>query len=494
MRHRLRRGPVAVAAADLGASSGRVMVGELSGGSLELREVHRFPNVPIVSGGTLCWDIRQLRAELCTGLAAAVRTAELASVGIDSWGVDYGLLDGSGSLLGNPVHYRDSRTDGVLDRVLDMVPAAELYQVTGIQQLPINTLCQLIAAAGTAELAAARTLLLLPDLLGYWLTGEIGAEVTNASTTQLLDVRSRTWAAGLIEQTGLPLGLFPPLRLPGDVIGELKPDGTKTNGLPAGLPVVAVASHDTASALVGVPAVNSRFAFISSGTWSLVGMELDQPVLSQASRLANFSNEAGLDGTIRYLRNVMGLWLLQECLRAWSPGEAHEPGLLADLLAAAGSAPGLAAVIDPDDPAFLAPGDMPRRIDSACRRTDQQPPRDRPGTVRCILDSLALAYRRAVRDAQRLSGKPIDVIHLVGGGSRNELLCQLTADACGLPVIAGPAEAAALGNVLVQLRAHGNAPRDLPGLRSMTRAAQALRRFDPLGDDSRWAAAERRVG
>jgi rhamnulokinase len=475
-------GPALVAAVDLGASSGRVMTGHVGPGLLELREVHRFPNIPVRAGGTLHWDILGLYREVTEGLAAAAAGATLASAGIDSWGVDYGLLDSGGALLGNPVHYRDSRTDGVVERVLAAVQAAELYQVTGIQQLPINTLCQLVAAAGTPQLAAAATLLLIPDLLGYWLTGSVGAEITNASTTQLLDVRERTWATSLMERAGIPAGLFPALRGPGDVIGELLPE---VSGPPAGLPVIAVGSHDTASAVVSVPARGGNFAYISSGTWSLVGMELAAPVLTDASRRENFTNEAGIDGTIRYLRNVAGLWLLQESLRCWPAADLD--GLLAD----AAREKELGWVIDADDPVLLAPGDMPTRIAEACQAAGQAPPASRAQTVRCIMDSLALAHRRAVNAAQELSGQHADTIHLVGGGARNELLCQLTADACGLPVVAGPVEASAIGNILVQARALGAAPGDLNGLRELVRRTQPLRRFEPTGPNRRWVAAER---
>ena len=487
-----------MAAVDLGASGGRVMAGRAGPGVLELHEAHRFPNIPVSAGGTLHWDILRLYREVLDGLAAAARGGELASAAIDSWGVDYGLLDSAGALLGNPVHYRDGRTDGALDRVLARIPAGELYAVTGVQLMPINTICQLTAAAGTPQLQAAATLLLIPDLLGYWLTGSVGAEVTNASTTGLLDVRAQAWATPLMGRAGLRPALFPPLRRPGEAIGELRPDVAAGAGLPAGLPVVAVGSHDTASAVAGVPAQGRNFAYVSCGTWSLVGMELDQPVLTQASRRANFGNETGIDGTVRYLRNVAGLWLLQESLRTWSAadgsgGPARPGGRLDELLAAAAREPALACVIDPDDPAFLPPGDMPARVADACRRTGQRPPDSRAGTVRCILDSLALAYRRTVRQAQELSGRHADVVHLVGGGARNELLCQLTADACGLPVVAGPVEASALGNVLVQARALGSAPGDLDGMRALVRQSQPLRRFEPRGDGTRWQAAGGRV-
>ena len=485
----------AVAAVDLGASGGRVMMGTVGRGQqLELQELHRFPNVPVRVLGTLHWDVLALFRGVLDGLGAAARAgAGLASLGIDTWGVDYGLLDADGTLLGNPVHYRDTRTEGVAGQVLARVPAAELYAITGIQQLPLNTIFQLAAAAGTPQLAAARTLLMIPDLLAYWLTGQAGAEVTNASTTQLYDVRAQAWATSLMTRVGIPPGIFPPLRRPGDIIGELLPRITTETGLATPVPVLAVGSHDTASAVAAVPAQGPGFAYISCGTWSLVGMELPGPVLSEASFKANFTNEAGIDGTIRYLRNVMGLWLLQESMRTWSA--RGTPADLDTLLAAAAVAPALRAVVDPDDPDFLTPGDMPGRIAHACRRTGQDPPADPGATVRCILDSLALAYRRTIAEVQELSGRHVDTVHIVGGGARNALLCQLTADACGLPVVAGPVEAAALGNVLVQARALGAAPDDLAGMRQLLRQTQNLHRFAPSHGRARaWDEAAGRAG
>jgi sugar (pentulose or hexulose) kinase len=463
------------AAVDLGASSGRVMVGRVGPGSLSLEAVNRFANEPVRAGGTLYWDILALYRGVLEGLRLA---GPVDGIGIDSWAVDYGLLDATGALLGNPVHYRDSRTDGVAARVAATVGEEKLYALTGLQKLPFNTIYQLVAAAGTPQLEAAHRLLMIPDLLAYWLTGQVGTELTNASTTQLLDLGSGRWAGELMTTLGIRPTLFPPLRAPGTVIGPVLPE------LGLGTPdVIAVGSHDTASAVVGVPAAGPDFAYISCGTWSLVGVELPAPVLSEASRRANFTNEGGVDGTVRYLRNVMGLWPLQECLRDWG-----SPDLPA-LLRAAAAEPAFAAVVDLDDPAFLPPGDMVARLTTASGKDFSS----RGAVVRCILDSLALAHRRAVHQAQELSGRHVDAVHIVGGGARNELLCQLTADACGLPVLAGPVEATALGNVLVQARAAGAISGDLSALRSLLRQTQQIVRYEPRGDAAAWRAVERRL-
>ncbi|MFE6523174.1 rhamnulokinase family protein [Streptomyces sp. NPDC057794] len=473
----------AYAAVDLGASSGRVMVGRAGPDSLELIEAHRFPNRPVRVPEGLRWDVLALYAGVLEGLGAA---GQVDSVGIDSWAVDYGLLDADGALLGNPVHYRDARTEGVAETVWASVPAPELYAATGLQYAPFNTLYQLTAARSTTQLAHAERLLLIPDLLTYWLTGEQGTELTNASTTQLIDPRTRDWAYGVAERLGIDLGLFAPLRRPGDPAGVLRPEVLEATGLAGPVPVTAVGSHDTASAVAAVPATGERFAYICTGTWSLAGLELDAPVLTEESRAANFTNELGLDGTVRYLRNIMGLWLLQECVRAWG-----EPDLGA-LLREASEAQALRSVVDAGDAAFLAPGRMPERIAEACRASGQPVPRNPGEMTRCILDSLALAHRKAVEDAQRLAGQPADVVHVVGGGTRNALLCQLTADACGLPVVAGPTEAAALGNVLVQARAHGLIG-DLAGMRDLLARTQPLTRYEPRGGTGRWRAAQDRL-
>ena len=467
-----------VAAVDLGASSGRVMVGSVAPNELALTEVHRFPNDPVRLPDGLHWDVLRLYREVLTGLREATRTAEgLVSIGIDSWAIDYGLLDGAGSLLGDPYHYRDDRTAAFIDAVHQVIASADLYARTGLQFLPFNTIYQLAAARGTSAFAAARTMLLMPDLIGYWLSGARVAEITNASTTALLDVHRRMWDEELIASLDIPPSLFAPLGAPGDVIGPLRDEVRGETGASSETLLTLVGSHDTASAVVSVPASSESFAYIACGTWALVGVELEHAVLSDESREANFTNEGGVDDRIRYLRNVMGLWLLQESLRAWEL--EGSPEQLPALLIAAGELPPGGPIIDPDDASFLPPGDMPARIAAACLRLDRPPPATRAGLVRCILDSLADAFGRAVRDAARLSGRSVDVVHLVGGGARNSLLCQLTADACEVPVLAGPVEATALGNVLIQARARGLLGGDLETLRALVRSTQDIRRFEP---------------
>jgi rhamnulokinase len=463
---------------DLGASSGRVMVAEVGPNTVDLREVHRFANGPITQPDGLHWQVTTLYREMLIGLRAAGRSSStIASIGIDSWAVDYGLLDATDALIEEPFHYRDERNARGVAAVHAIVPPATLYERTGVQFLPFNTIYQLAAARGTAALAAARRLLLIPDLLAFWLTGVASAEMTNASTTGLVGARTRTWALDLMDEIGVRGSLLPSLSDPGDILGHLLPDASGETTLPEGTAVTLVGSHDTASAVVAVPAEVTDFAYISCGTWSLVGVELEQPVLTEASRAANFTNEVGVDGRVRYLRNVMGLWLLQESMRTWERSGTPED-LTALLAAASRIAPG-GPVIDVDDPRLLAPGDIPGQIGELCRQSGQRVPDSHAALARCILENLAAACARALRDAARLSGKSVQVVHLVGGGSQNELLCQLTADACGLPVISGPVEAAAIGNALVQARAHGIIAGDLESLRAVVRRSHSLRRYEP---------------
>lgn len=499
---------VRVAAVDLGATSGRVMVGTVAlaagpGGvdRLELEEVHRFPNAAVRAGDGLFWDVLALHREVVRGLLLAARGGRLDAVGIDSWAVDHGLLDRDGLLLGNPFSHRDKRTDGVAAQVATVVGPAEQYAVNGLAALPFNTVYQLVAARGTAALESAETLLLLPDLLGYWLTGAVGAERTNASTTGLLDIAAGEWATALASRLDLPWSILPPLREPGDVLGALLPEVAAEVGVPeGGLPVVAVASHDTASAVVAVPAAGDDpggdVAYLSSGTWSLLGLELDAPVLTEDARTAGFTNEGGLDGTVRFLRNVMGLWVLSESLRTWEaagvPG-TDLPTLLAGAADPARATP-LHTVVDIDDPRLLPPGDMPSRIAAIAAEAGEPVPGTPVEVVRAVLDSLALAYRRTLHEAVRLAGRDPAVLHVVGGGTRNTLLCQLTADACGLPVVAGPAEAAALGNVLVQARALGLDLPDRAAMRGLVARTHELLRYEPAAGLDWAAAAERLAG
>jgi rhamnulokinase len=465
---------LALAAVDLGASSGRVVVGRVGPDRLEMTEVHRFRNGPVQLPDGLYWDVLGLYTDILTGLRTAARENRLAGLAIDSWAVDYGLVDGRGVLRGNPRHYRDPRTDAVIDDVHRKLGAARLYDVAGLQFLPFNTLYQFAAETELVD----RRALLIPDLLGYWLTGRQVAEETNASTTGLLDARTGDWSRPLVEALGLPAGLLPDVVAAGEVLAPLTPEVRGEIGVEQELLVTTVGSHDTASAVVGVPARTARFGYISCGTWGLVGVELAAPVLTEASREANFTNERGVDGTIRYLRNVMGLWLLSESLRAWSLRGVDVD--LGKVLEVAAALPAGGPRIDPDDPVFLPPGDMPARIAAACRKagtplTDPEP----GGVVRCILDSLAAAFASAVAQAEQLSGQPVEVVHIVGGGSQNALLCQLTADAVRRPLIAGPVEATALGNLLVQARTHGVVTGDLAALRKRVRAASELERYEP---------------
>ncbi|WP_420121835.1 rhamnulokinase [Nakamurella sp.] len=469
-----RSSGIALAAVDLGASSGRVMLGRVSPGQIDLTEVHRFRNGAVRLPDGLYWDILGLYQDVLAGLRDAFGQAPgLAGIGIDTWAVDYGLVDPAGVLLGNPRHYRDPRTEPVIDAVHRTVGPRDLYAVNGLQHLPFNTLYQFAAEPDLT----GRQALLVPDLLGYWLTGARVAEQTNASTTGLLDAVTGDWDRDLIAALGLPDGLLPPVVAPGHVVGELTAAVRADTGITRPVPVTAVGSHDTASAVVGVPAQDENFAYISCGTWGLVGVELDAPVLTEAGRAANFTNERGIDGTIRYLRNVMGLWILSETLRTWKLQGVK--GTLAGRLEEAARVPAGGPVFDPDAPEFLAPGDMPARIAAACRATGQPIPTTPGEIVRCILDSLAVTFADRIEDAQRLSGRRIDVVHVVGGGARNVLLCQLIADACGRPVIAGPVESTALGNVLVQARTHGVLRGDRWELRRHLRSAVQTHTFRP---------------
>jgi rhamnulokinase len=480
------RGAGTVAAVDLGATSGRVILGHVDqvAGRLELEHVARFPNGPVRLASGLHWDLTGLYRDLTRGLADAFRRdPAVASIGVDSWAVDYGLLRGD-RLLGQPFHYRDERNARAVDRVHGVVPFAELYRRNGLQFLPFNTLYQLAAerdepndGASEGWLALADSLLLVPDLIGFELTGRRVAERTNASTTGLLGVHTGEWDDELIEQLGLPASVFAPIVAPGESLGALRPAVADELGAPEGVEVVAVGSHDTASAVVAVPMQAESAAYISCGTWGLVGVELEHPVTTDAAREANFTNEGGVDGRVRFLHNVMGLWLLSESVRWWE--RDGETIVLSELLAAAASVTGPVAVFDADDPRFMAPGDLPGRIAEWCAEHGVPAPQSRAEFARSIVESLAEAFAGAVRQASVLSGVDVATIHVVGGGALNELLCRRTADRSGLPVLAGPVEATAIGNVLVQARAQGFAHGSLEGLRSLVAAAFEPRRYEP---------------
>ena len=463
----------AVAAVDLGATSGRVMIGRVGDGSLGLELVSRFPNGPVERADGLHWDFAALVEHVLDGLADAVRREPaIESVGIDSWAVDYGLIAGDG-LLAEPFHYRDDRTARGVDEVHELVPFAELYTRNGLQFLPFNTLYQYRV---DVRLTDADTALLIPDLLAFLLTGARVAERTNASTTGLLGVHDGEWDTELAERLGIRSSMLPPLVDPGTVVGRLRPEIAARIG--ADLPVIAVGSHDTASAVVAVPMTTSNAAYISCGTWGLVGVELTEPVLTDAAREANFTHELGVDGRYRFLHNVTGLWLLSETVRAWEAEDGTSIDL-PELLAAAAAVDDESPLFDANDPSLGAPGDMPARIAELLRTQGAAVPVGRAAFARSIVESIALAFADAVQTAATLSGRELDGIHLVGGGSQNVLLCQATADRTGLPVLAGPVEATALGNVLVQARALGAAPSTLEGLRTLVAASHVPVRFDP---------------
>ncbi len=441
---------------DLGAQSGRVALGHFDGERLTVTELHRFPNVPVRVHDTLHWDALRLHDGILEGLRVAARKAggSVDSVAVDTWGVDFALLDRAGRLVQNPVHHRDRRTEHAMDEVYARVPARELYERTGIQMMPINSVYQLWAmvASGDPALEAAETLLMMPDLFHYWLCGARACEFTDATTSQCFDPRSGDWAWDVLERLGVPSRLFAEVVPPGTVLGPLRDEVVEETGL-AGASVIAPAGHDTASAVAAVPFREPGSAYISSGTWSLVGIEAPAPVIDDRTFAANLTNEGGVGGTFRLLRNVTGLWLLHECRRAWSlEGRTWE---FAELVALAESAPPLQAFVDPNEPAFLPPGGMPARIRAFCARTGQEPPAEPGVVVRCVLESLALKYRQTIELLAAASGVAPREIHVVGGGARNRLLCQWTADATGLPVLAGPAEATEIGNLAVQAMALG---------------------------------------
>ncbi|WP_193044137.1 rhamnulokinase [Mycolicibacterium baixiangningiae] len=476
-----------VAAIDLGATSGRVMLADIGPDRLDMTTVARFPNDPVrVWNGrrdALHWDITGLYGQVCWGLTAAARTADdLVGIGVDSWAVDYGLLR-DGRLLGTPHHYRDDRTATGVDLVHAAVDPDELYGRNGIQFLPFNTIYQLAVERADGLLDSADTVLLVPDLINYWLTGRAAAERTNASTTGLLG-RDGSWDTTLMRRIGLRPSLFGDLVEPGSVLGPVQPQVAASLGVPDGVQVVSVGSHDTASAVAAIPMRPGHSAYISCGTWGLVGVELPGPVVTAESRTANFTNEIGVEGRVRFLRNVMGTWLLSETVRQYERDGV--PADLAVLLEGAATAAAPAEVFDTGDPRFLPPGDMPARIASWYREHGLPAPHGPAETVRAIVESLAAAFAAAVDAAARLSGVDVATVHMVGGGCRNTLLCQLTADRLGRPLLAGPVEATALGNVLLTARATGLVDGDLEALRALVSDRFPATRYVPSGAMVSW--------
>ncbi|MCU1571417.1 MAG: rhamnulokinase [Naasia sp.] len=454
-----------VAAVDLGATSGRVILGSIGSDELHLRHVARFPNVPVRTTDGLHWDVLSLYSAAMNGLGVASREEpELVGAAVDSWAVDYGLLRGA-TLLGNPFHYRDDRTARGVAAVHAVLPAPELFERNGLQHLPFNTVFQLAAEAQDGLLDIADRLLLIPDLVAYWATGRAAAEYTNATTTGLVRVGTAEWDGPLLTRLGLPAAVLPEIVPPGTELGQVTERMRQEFGIAHALGFSTVGSHDTASAVVGVPFGDPESVYISCGTWSLVGAELASPLVTETARTAGFTNEGGVDGRTRFLKNVMGLWLLSESARTWA--KAGEQEDVDHLLRLAADAPVDVPTFDATDPRLLAPGDMPARIAMLLEEGGHRLPDSRGAFVRSILQSLADAYAGTVRDIERFTGRPVRTVHVVGGGAQNSLLCQLTADATGVPVVAGPVEATAIGNLLVQARTHGLVRGDLERLRSI---------------------------
>ena len=479
-------------AVDLGASNGRVLAGQWDGARFTLEEIHRFPNGPVHILGSLFWDTARLWSEIQAGISlhASKAGSTLAGISVDAWGVDFALLDGRGRLLGHPYHYRDSRTNGVPDRLFRTISAAEVFRQTGVQAMQLNTLYQIFSMveASDPQLDAARTLLMIPDLFHYWMTGERKAEYTNATTTQMFDGANGRWANGLLDSLGIPTALLPPIVSCGTMLGPLRADVMSDTGLTSPVPIIAGGTHDTASAVAAIPELDEDSAFISSGTWSLMGVELDAPLINDRVLALNFANEGGIARKTLLLRNICGLWLLQESLRQWE--KEGRKYTWDEILKLTKDAAPLLSLVDPDAPDFLAPGNMPEAIRAFCRTTHQPEPDSAGAIARCCLESLSLKCRWVAEAIETLTGRKIRIIRMVGGGSRNTLLCQFTADATGREVVAGPVEAAAFGNVMIQAIATGLLPDAAAGRRAM--AASVERCYYKPNRDMDWEPAYRR--
>ncbi len=477
-------------AADLGASSGRLLAGLFDGERLSVEEVHRFANGGVRVGNRLHWDLLGQWSHMLDGLRKAGSDyREIRSVGVDTWGVDYGLVTADGELLGNPYHYRDARTQGMMEAAFQIMPREEIFRRTGLQLMVFNTLFQLLAARNSPLLAAADRLLMIPDLFHWLLSGEHSNEYTDASTTQCLNVQTGEWDTELLEQFGIPTGIFGPITAPGTVLGPLQSHVERETGL-SGVQVVLPGTHDTASAVLAVPtsqplSAQPDWCFLSSGTWSLLGAEVPAPVINDTARRLNFTNEGGIGGSIRLLKNIAGLWLVQECRRIWSlQGTDYSWDRLVEL---AEQAEPHRSLIDPDHPDFVVPEDMPAAIAEFCRRSGQPVPESEGAVIRCALESVALRYRNVLRSLEQLTGRMIATIHIVGGGTKNRLLSQMAADACGVRVVAGPVEATAIGNVLMQAVASGDI-RDIAEARTVVQSSFDLEEFEPR-DTDKWDEA-----
>jgi len=465
-------------ALDVGAESGRGALGRFDGNKLTLEEVHRFPNGPVRLLDRIHWNVLSLFGNLKEAVAAAVSQAGgIDSIGVDTWGVDFALLAKDGSLLGNPVHYRDARTDGMMEKAFAAVPKEEIFRHTGLQFMQINTIFQLYSMVleNSPLLKAADKMLMMSSFFNFLFTGREADEYTIASTSQLMDPRTGSWAKPLFDKLDIPFAIAPEIMNPGQVIGNVRPDIAEEAGSDA-IPVVAVGSHDTASAVAAVPAEGGNWCYISCGTWSLMGVESPGPIINDKTLAYNFTNEGGVGGTIRYLKNIMGLWLVQECKRQWAK-EGQDLSYAEITRMAAESEP-MRSFVDCNSDDFLAPGDMPSRIAEFCRETGQKPPESKGQLVRCALESLALTYRKTLAELEDVTGSRIDVVHIVGGGTQNELLCRFAADACNRPVVAGPVEATAIGNVLMQAVALGDLA-STAELREVVRNSFSPVRYEP---------------
>ncbi len=485
--------PLSLLAFDLGAESGRAIVGQFDGRRLTLLETHRFANTPVRLPDGLHWNILGIWKEILDGIASTTEQVggQLAGIGLDTWGVDFALLDAHEHLIGNPYHYRDDRTDGMMAKAFETAPRTEIFRQTGIQFMQINSLYQLLSMVETASpaLENARTLLMIPDLLNFWLCGVKTCEFSNATTTQCYDPQQRDWARSMVRSLSIPDDIFPTITNPGTLLDPLARSVAQATG--AGpVPVIAPACHDTGSAVAAVPAASQNHAWISSGTWSIVGVNVPEPVVTEQALAFNLTNEGGAAGDFRLSKNVMGLWLVQECRRTWaSQGQEFAYDELTRL--AASSAP-LQAIIDPDAEAFLKPGDMPARIRSFCTLTGQPEPQDEGAVVRCILDSIALKYRWVLGHLEQIVGHRLETIHIVGGGTRNELLSQLTADCLARPVVTGPVEATAIGNLLAQAVALGHLA-NWDEARDVVVDSFPVKSYEPRTRDAAWDRAFERL-